>query len=507
MKKEFKNIIKKVSKLMFAMTLFLSFINGISAKDYSDERSGDVLKNCKNPSECTPICIYEFSDEDKNSLRDEVTNQNDVAYVGFLPQTNGWDITTIGLSDEIYIFKDTSGMPEKSIYWESYAGWQGHEGYNDLIKNFKCPKYFYRDVNFYVELCFANRTDECSKHEKKLDISTKFGYHSNLSYSFAEEAEKVLLDTSTQLVLFDSKVIEQIQNHTGIYGNAPQFSTEESRNNAIEKIKRDNIDFLSKYDNQIKYDASLSVEENINNNCKYIEENVKDIETYKNRILTAEKFNDYNNNILKKQIETSANKIGVKYPDIYKDYSLLEKLISVEEKDKNTKKIKKTERIHGYNSIQSILPNNLSSAIEILVTNCNTNNGTNIEYDEDAFRDSVTEVYSYVTREDPVIDFDKEFDCSSIFTPELVDLIRKAYFVIEIISIIILIALSSIDYAKVIMSGEQEEMKKNNQKLIKRLIIVVIIFLLPSLINLVFRMIHIEGFNSEHPLCVEIKNR
>ena len=210
---------------------------------------------------------------------------------------------------------------------------------------------------------------------------------------------------------------------------------------------------------------------------------------------------------MSKKIAEVSNRFNVRYPEVYSDYSLLEKLISVETKDRQTKKIKRTEKISGYNSIRALLPGNLASSVGIIIDGCNATNNSNIEYNEDEFRESVTEVYSYVTRENPIIDVDTKFDCNSIFTPEIADLIRKAYFAIEIIAIIILIGLSSLDYAKVILSGEQDEMKKTNQKLLKRLIIVVVIFLLPALINLILRVVHIEGFDSEHPLCVQIKNK
>lgn len=498
-----KNKKNKLIKLLFVMMIFLSCITDIHAFDWpwdkvkeknngsETEKSDDLFKNCKNPSECIPICIYQDTDQD------------DRAYIGYHASTTGWDITA-NYEGELYIFKDPSRLPEKNIYWESNPGWQGNEGYNNLLNKLECPNYFYLDTKYFQEICFANETDKCSELEGR---STDFGYHRSLSYSFEEEAKKVLLETSTQLTLFNTEVINEIKNGTGIFGNLPKFTTEESRTNEIEKIKKDNIEFLSNYDSDVKYDASLSAEENIKNNCKYIEENAKDIEKYKNKILTSDKINNYDKNVLSKKIAEVSNRFNVRYPEVYSDYSLLEKLISVETKDRQTKKIKRTERVSGYNSIRALLPGNLASSVGIIIDGCNATNNSNIEYNEDEFRESVTEVYSYVTRDNPIIDVDTEFTCNSIFTPEIADLIRKAYFAIEIIAIIILIGLSSLDYAKVILSGEQDEMKKTNQKLIKRLIIVVVIFLLPALINLILRVVHIEGFDSEHPLCVQIKNK
>ena len=50
-------------------------------------------------------------------------------------------------------------------------------------------------------------------------------------------------------------------------------------------------------------------------------------------------------------------------------------------------------------------------------------------------------------------------------------------------------------------------MKKTNKRLATRLIVMIVILLLPALINFVLGVFNIEGFNSENPLCVEIKNK
>ena len=87
----------------------------------------------------------------------------------------------------------------------------------------------------------------------------------------------------------------------------------------------------------------------------------------------------------------------------------------------------------------------------------------------------------------------------------------------EIIALILLVGLTVLDYAKVIMSGEQDEMKKSNKRLLTRIIIAALILLLPMLIKLILGVFHIEGIGSGdptdpnspnyNPLCVEIKNK
>ena len=75
-----------------------------------------------------------------------------------------------------------------------------------------------------------------------------------------------------------------------------------------------------------------------------------------------------------------------------------------------------------------------------------------------------------------------------------------AYFIIEIIAILIAIALTIKDYAVAILNSNADEIKKANKNLITRLIVIIILLLLPSLINLLFKVFNIKAFNSD-PLC------
>ena len=127
------------------------------------------------------------------------------------------------------------------------------------------------------------------------------------------------------------------------------------------------------------------------------------------------------------------------------------------------------------------------------------------EFDEAKFIEKTREEFETRKYNLPKIDLDSKFDCNSI--SEIADLISTAYFIIEILALVLLVGLTILDYAKVILSGEQDEMKKSNKRLLTRLIIATLILLLPMLINLVLGIFHIEGFDSENPLCVEIKNK
>ena len=97
-----------------------------------------------------------------------------------------------------------------------------------------------------------------------------------------------------------------------------------------------------------------------------------------------------------------------------------------------------------------------------------------------------------------------ELDCDTLFA-DMADIIKDAYFILEIISILIVVIRTALDYSKVFLSDDKDQLKKANDKLIKRIVILIIILLLPALVNLFLRIFKIEGFNSENPLCIKIK--
>lgn len=96
-------------------------------------------------------------------------------------------------------------------------------------------------------------------------------------------------------------------------------------------------------------------------------------------------------------------------------------------------------------------------------------------------------------------------ECSDFFDSETIEFINKAYFYIEIIAALVIIALSVKDYALAILSSDSDAMKKNNANLFKRLGLFVVILILPGLIKLVINLFNVEGFNSNDPLCGAIK--
>ena len=97
-----------------------------------------------------------------------------------------------------------------------------------------------------------------------------------------------------------------------------------------------------------------------------------------------------------------------------------------------------------------------------------------------------------------------ELDCDGLFDAETKNVISGAYFIIEVLAILIVIGLTIKDYAFAILNSNQDEIKKANKRLLTRLIVLVILLLLPALINLVLKLFKIEMFNSD-PLCGALK--
>ena len=105
---------------------------------------------------------------------------------------------------------------------------------------------------------------------------------------------------------------------------------------------------------------------------------------------------------------------------------------------------------------------------------------------------------------DPNAVDNKEIDCTNLFDAETGKIINGAYFILEVLAIIIVVGLTIKDYAFAILNSNQDEIKKANKRLVTRLIILVVILLLPALIKLILKLFKIELFNSD-PFCGTIK--
>lgn len=99
-----------------------------------------------------------------------------------------------------------------------------------------------------------------------------------------------------------------------------------------------------------------------------------------------------------------------------------------------------------------------------------------------------------------IIDPNGEINYEGFFDDDVKKFISDAYFYIEIIAFVLVIAFSIRDYMNVIINSNQDEMKKSNSKLVKRIAILVIIILLPSLVRLLFRTFKVDIFGTNDPL-------
>ena len=95
-------------------------------------------------------------------------------------------------------------------------------------------------------------------------------------------------------------------------------------------------------------------------------------------------------------------------------------------------------------------------------------------------------------------------DCNGILgDPEKEDsvawLLQQILNYIKILGPILVVILSSLDFAKAIIASDDESMKKAEKKLMIRLILAVALFLVPTLVSV---MLDLLGFTADGQLCL-----
>ena len=479
---------KKYLLLFFALFAFITKVH--ADKTYEITDTTELYKKCNDNKSCIKICVYGTISSDYEK---ENWNAEDKSYIGYYydpTATMKWEmgVLTYKLSSASMQLDTFSGLnvPKTDIYWEDYGDktpWSNAEingvsPYKNLSDNFECPQYFYVDDQWDTELCYANSKEKCDKQDEL--SKTDFGYARPLTYSFAEELKDVLNDTYNNLYFFQKPYPS---------GADPD---------AEKKIK-----FLAEVDPKFKekYDSSKSSRENALNYCSILEEELKDEEKYFNSLGNEQAYRS----IIDRQLQASATEKNVRNKEVYTD-EILSSILRITDEQGNTKYRAITDPA-GQNYIEkihNIYGQNIRSSVNYVRDMCNSLPDTNIQYDEQKLVDTVTDKYE-TQFYDISIDKITEFNCGTL--GDLADLVKIGYFIIEMVALVILVVFTVLDYAKVILSGEQDEMKKTNKRLATRLIIMVVLLLLPALINFVLGVFNIEGFNSENPLCVEIKNK
>ncbi len=90
-----------------------------------------------------------------------------------------------------------------------------------------------------------------------------------------------------------------------------------------------------------------------------------------------------------------------------------------------------------------------------------------------------------------------ELNCTGVFDPEFLNAIRDyVYKPVKIATPILLLVLTSFDFAKVVFAGKKEDMDKAKNNFLKRAVAAVIIFLAPDVIRLVVDLIQNNSIKS-----------
>lgn len=465
-------------KYIAIIIMLFSFTGNVYAdNNYLKDDTENLFEKCNEQNKCIPICVYSTIDSDSY---EKDLNNGEKAYIGYYFSDKKWEIGTELYDDSIldnsfYMnlirFNDTR-LPKTDIYWENYGdqiSWveaqtlkDNKNAYQLISDDFTCPSLIYVDITSNYELCFANSANRCEEQNKLLQ--TKFDGGHPIKYSFADSLKKVIDETYNELHIDDS-------------------SSEEAKAKFLHDADPDNI----------TYDSTKSGKENVEANCEYVKSKMEDQDSYINTIVS--KSSNFSQSIDDKLTE-AAKKIDTRNTKIYnmKDLGNILTNSNGEKRD-----IKDSEGTLYADKLGNIYEKSALSSMRYYGEVCS------FQFDEAKFLDKVKEEYETKIYNLPKIDLDSKFDCNSI--SGIADLISTGYFIIEILALILLVGLTVLDYAKVIMSGEQDEMKKSNKRLLTRIIIAALILLLPMLINLILGVFHIQGFDSDNPLCVEIKNK
>lgn len=506
--KKSKTTILKIASLFTVFFTCINIVNAWESKNFNVEYGDNLYARCNESNKCIPICIYSAN---KEVDADITKNNGEVAYIGYYYSGKSeWEIGFVSLNNMsgwVLTYTNSTILPATDIYWSNFRnvnndkqvtwnkatensadGQTVWKPYDKLKSDFQCPNFINRDnINSAgtTELCLSNIKETCRSQN---DITgTHFDVEGDraLKSSFDADVKKVIEDTYNKLFIFgaDSSDIAYVD---------PDVNKK--------------IDFLLAADSNFKkkYDTNKSGQDNLKDYCPILAENLKDEDKYFSSL--SGNVTDYRD-MINKQLQESATTLGVRNKEVYTDETL-SSLLTLVDSSGNKKYRQIVDESTGQTYIEklhSLYAQNTIKSLNYARDLCNTIQENNIKYDEAKLKNMLTTNYETTVYENVKLDTDTTFDCGTL--GELADLVKTGYFIIEIVALVILIVFTVLDYAKVILSGEQDEMKKTNKRLKTRLIIMIVILLLPALINFVLGVFNIEGFNSENPLCVEIKNK
>jgi len=499
----------------------------VCAYSCSNNNSGYNVGKCGNTGELWNTLTYQSKDTETNDwkinagviLQEHNTSKVKLNITKILPGGDSF-ITDGGLDDpEIYVHEWTSmgvALPQtyygKSTNDDKNQNWQNTtDSYKKLYESFVCPQYSYYDESAKVtycstkyckeqqddntmELCYADDTSSCSTRNE--DNYTSFNNSNPLAFSFAEQLNSVLERMSSKI---NSMTNEEILRPYGLPES--EANSEQFLENICELLNQSEVtnQFASGTDKEdllnkliINSYTEIEREKALGNSNKCGDgTNITNISEY-------EKCLQENNSV----IPSYYNK------EIYNFNDLSQLLVQGKGKEfKNVIYNNESMSDKFNNIINNVYIEKLKSATASYQQQCEVKHGRKYDLDVNELGEEVKVSIEKIVSNYNKIDFDS-LNCDNIFAGFAKE-IKTAYFFLEILSIIIVIALSVLDYSKTILSDNQDEMKKSNQKLVKRLIILVVIFLLPAIINMTLKVfnIEVEGFNSDNPLCVKVKEK
>lgn len=361
------------------------------------------------------------------------------------------------------VFFENPTNNDKNQLWQT-----DEQSYIDLNESFICPKYVYYDKsNAYVikgnnmELCYANREGKCETRNEKV---TEFKEPDVLTYSFVEELDKVLDHVSTDIESdSDMNILKPYTDES--------LSGQEFKDNVCSLMKSNSLGTnMNALEANIVNETFLEKDLNkrFSNAINLVNSNSYNLKFYNYKSLTTLMLDD--KSIDPKNLKYNNNSLKEKYQNVLK-----------------------------YHSEQII------EAVERYKTECEAGAEGTITLDTESLKEKINKELDKIVVNYQEINLEP-LNCDNLFA-DFADVIKTAYFLIEIGALVLVIVLSVLEYAKIILADGQDEMKKANQKLIKRLIVLVVIFLLPALVNLILTVFKIEGFNSDNPLCIKEINK
>ncbi len=457
-----------------------------------EAKSGNEVGKCGMIHEANNIITYGIEKNDWNIYLGVILKERErdtiTLYAPKLLLIPNWEEVTVGgdLSRDpmVYIYKWDSTLTD-SLLPEVYYGsstngdeeqvWEyNSESYNNLRKSFICPKYEFYDESLRenycpyegcdknsMELCYSDDQESCKT--RNTSSYTKFENPSELSYSFAEELNNTLETLKTKI---NDMTPRSFLNQYGL----SESDLDEFTDNLCDLMGNEELG------NQINQQITIT---------------------------------EHLDKLLQESRKSAPASCGIRtgcsiHERINEKFFYVEPLskLLIEGKGIETKTIKYNGKVLNdeyKNIIENVYPEKLKTSIESFKNECEVKRGRKYDVDTEEISENVKNTITKIITNYEEIDV-KELECDNIFAG-LSDMIRSAYFFLEIGAILIAILFTILDYAKIFLSDNQDDMKKANKRLTQRLIIVTVIFLLPAIINMTLKIFKIQGFDSAKPLC------